>query len=180
MNTDPAIRQTVDVFLHRVDSHLANQTPEQKRDILADLEAHIYEGLANRAADRQPTIEDLQAVLTEMDQPESYAQPAEIPKTHPPNRRATGIVALSISLGTVILAVFIAILIEQLSHKWQGYLLDGWLAYLIFLAGQVTAFILGLIAWKNRFGKTAVIVSAALLVLSHLLLFVCIPVTVPE
>ena len=177
MTTDSAIRQAVDEFLERVNSHLAEQTPQQKRDILADLEAHIYEALASRAADQQVTLEDLQIVLAQMDQPESYAQSAETPATVPPNRRATGIVALSTSLGTLVLAVSLAIVTAQLSHEWQGYLLEGMLAYLIFLAGQVTSFILGLIAWNSRFGKAAVILSVALVILS-LYLFISIQVPV--
>ena len=49
MNSDKTISQTIGRFLDRVGEHLANKGPEQKREILADLESHIYEAPHNRA-----------------------------------------------------------------------------------------------------------------------------------
>ena len=78
-----------------------------------------------------------------------------------------GIVALSISLGSIILAIFVAVFVDNLGYAWRRHLPDEkLLGYLVFLAGQFAALVLGLVAWRNRFGKAAVIVSTALVVLS--------------
>ena len=74
MNTDQTITQGIAHFLDRVAEHLTAKTPTQKRESLADLESHIHEALASRAHSRPATLEDLQAILTEMDPPETYAQ----------------------------------------------------------------------------------------------------------
>ncbi len=137
MNTDSTITQGIAHFLDCVSQHLSSKTPQEKREILADLEAHIYEALASRAAGRQPTTDDLKAVLTEMDPPESYGQLAETPNAAQPSRRTLGIVALCISLGS-------------------AFLLPG--------VGQIIGLILGLIAWKDPFGKAAVIVAIVVLI----------------
>ena len=72
MNNNPTITQGIADFLNRVGQHLGHKTDEEKMEILTDLESHIHEALSARAQGRQSTLEDLQAVLNEMDPPESY------------------------------------------------------------------------------------------------------------
>ena len=162
MNSDTTISQAVGRFLKRVGEHLANKGQEEKREILADLESHIYEALHSCSQGRQPTLEDLQAVLAEMDPPESYGQATERITDHkalgPANKTTLGIVALCISLGSLVAAGFLFLAI--------GHMLGYWIPYLLFYAGQSSGLILGVLAWINPFGKAAVITSALLIVLS--------------
>ena len=94
MSTDSTITQGIAHFLDHVAEQLARKTPSQRREILADLEAHIHEGLANRAAGHQPTADDLQAVLNEMDQPETYAQ--TLTPEHQERKQSTKLVILGV------------------------------------------------------------------------------------
>ena len=157
MTTDSAIRQAVDEFLQGVNSHLADQTANQKHEILADLEAHIYEALASRVANRQPTVDDLQGVLAEMDPPESYGQLSQAKHA---SKITMGMVALAISLGTLVLAGFIGVLTADF--------LKIWIPYFLFLGGQIAALVLGIIARRDPFGKAAIITSCMLIALSIL------------
>ncbi len=102
MSTDSTIRLIVNDFLKRVDLHLTSQTPQQKHEFLADLEAHIYEGLTSRAAGRQPTIDDLQAVLAEMDQPQTYAQ--TLTSEHQERKQSTKLVVLGLLCASLQIA----------------------------------------------------------------------------
>ncbi len=87
--------------------------------------------------------------------------------------------ALSVSLGSIILVIYVAVFVDNLGHTWRRYLPDeALLGYLVFLAGQFAAFVLGLVTWRNPFGEAAVIVSTAFVVLS-LGLF-CRRVEIPE
>ncbi len=74
MSAKQEVRDTVHRFLDRVADHLRAIPPDDKRDILKDLESHIYEKLGKRVEDREPTPADVSAVLAEMDPPESYGQ----------------------------------------------------------------------------------------------------------
>ena len=159
MNTDPTITQGIAHFLDRVSEHLISKTPAQRRELLADLEAHIYEALASRAQDRQPNVDDLQAVLAEIDPPESYDQTKQ---TSPPSETTMAMVALSISLGTLVLAGLIGVL--------TAHFLKIWIPYFLFLGGQIAALVLGIIARTGPFGKAAIVTSCVLIVLSILYL----------
>ena len=164
MNSDETIIQAIGRFLDSVGEHLANKEPTEKQEILADLESHIYKALNSRARGNQPTLEDLQAVLAEMDAPESYAQPAETPKTVPANKRKMGIVALCICLGSLVLlgpSFFVRVTL---------HVTPIWSFYFPFLAGEITALVLGIIYRSDPYGKAAAIISAVLIALSILCL----------
>ena len=75
-----------------------------------------------------------------------------------------GKLALALSLGGVVLAVAIGLL-----ARLAGYRADM-PAYLVFLAFQVAAIVLGLIARRTPLGKTAAITAAVLAVGSLTLL----------
>jgi len=80
------------------------------------------------------------------------------------NESKFGKLALALSLGGVILAVAIGVL-----ARLAGYRADM-PAYLVFLAFQVAAMVLGLIAWRTPLGKAAAITSVVLAVSSLTLL----------
>lgn len=76
MNTNPAEQEQIKAYLDAVG---ANLTGPDRSETLADLESHIYEAIAARAgAGESAGVVD--AVLTEMDPPESYADSAPATK----------------------------------------------------------------------------------------------------
>jgi len=166
MNTDPTIAQGIANFLDRVAEHLVSKTPAQRREILADLESHIYEALASRAAGRQPAADVLKAVLAEMDPPESYGQSSQANQPSLSSKRIIGIIALCTCLGSLVVAGLLGML------TWHG--LAIWIPCFLFLAGQITALVLGIISWSDPFGKAAAITSGVLIALSIILLIVCL------
>lgn len=164
MNVDATISQIIGKFLDRVGEHLSYKESQEREDILSDLESHIYESLQSRAQDRPATLEDIQAVLAEMDQPESYGQVGEGPKTVPANKRKMGIVALCICLGSLVLlgpSFFVRVTL---------HVTPIWSFYFPFLAGEITALVLGIIYRSDPYGKAAAIISAVLIALSILCL----------
>ena len=74
-----------------------------------------------------------------------------------------GWIALALSLGGVIAAV----LVETTIARDQPGALAG---FGIFVAFQVAAFVLGMLSWKDRLGKSACLTSAILACGSFLLL----------
>ena len=157
MNTETEVERGVQDFLDRVADYLGATPEDEKREILRDLASHIHEALKSRVPGREPTVEDLQGVLAEMDPPESYGESAEVERPGSPGRRATGIAALCISLGSLVVA--------GLLFALTGGHLVLWIPVFLFLAGQITALVLGVVAWSCPFGKAAVVTSAALIVL---------------
>ena len=80
------------------------------------------------------------------------------------NRSKSGVIALALSLGGLVLAVAIGALASALDYRGHTP------AYLVFLGFQVAAFVLGRASKGDRFGKTACIASAVLAVGSILFL----------
>ena len=160
MRIEREVDRGVQGFLHRVAEHLGAAPEDEKREILRDLESHIHEALRSRVSEREPTLADLQGVLAEMDPPESYGESAEVERPASPaspGRRATGIAALCISLGSLVVA--------GLLFPLTGGGLVLWIPVFLFLAGQIAALALGIVAWSCPFGKAAVITSGGLIVL---------------
>ena len=62
-------------YLDEVESHLGALSEEERADILNSLRAHIDNEIQNRSRGH-PTQEDVEAVLMDMDPPESYAESA--------------------------------------------------------------------------------------------------------
>ena len=76
MNPNPAEQEQIKAYLNAVG---ANLTGPDRTETLADLESHIYEAIAARAgAGESAGVVD--AVLTELDPPESYADSAPTTK----------------------------------------------------------------------------------------------------
>jgi hypothetical protein len=173
VNLDTELQRKVQDFLDRVAAHLGAMPDDEKRELLADLESHIHEALEARLSGRTPTLQDLDAVLAEMDPPESYGEPVAADKPAVPGdqtatsaRTGLGIVALCISLGSLVVAMLLATLAYILALGTGGLL--AWIPVFLFLAGQLTALVLGILSWSSPFGKAAVITSSALMVLTLL------------
>ncbi len=75
-----------------------------------------------------------------------------------------GVIALTLCLGGVVLAVAIGMIARLLEHDARTP------AYLVFLGFQVAGFVMGIISRQDVLGKTAYITSAVLAVGSLLLL----------
>lgn len=120
MNSDATISQAVGRFLNRVGEHLAHRRAEEKREILSDLESHIYEALQSRTQDRQPSLEDIQSVLAEMDPPETYT--AILTPEHEERKPSTPLVTLSLlCAGLQILGLGLTILGTPLVGGITGF-----------------------------------------------------------
>jgi len=133
MDRHPEIDQRMQAYLRQVERALSATLPEERADILQDLQAHIYEALKARTA--APTVADVDAVLAEMPAPESYAEsasgmqaefPPEIPMapapTAAPRLDGLAVVALVCPLTGVLLAIA-ALLVRTGTLILVGYLL---------------------------------------------------------
>lgn len=74
MTFAPDIAQRMRAYLDEVGSHLADRPTALRADLLRQLESHLCEALRQRGGDN-PTPADLDAVLAEMDPPDSYRLP---------------------------------------------------------------------------------------------------------
>lgn len=65
------IHDGIKTYLWEVASQLGAMSAASRTEILSNVESHVYEALASRS--ETPAVEDLQAVLSSMPAPESYA-----------------------------------------------------------------------------------------------------------
>lgn len=72
------IGKRIQQYLDEIEAHL-NQPHSQKSEVLQNVEVHIRDALA-RKSENNPNIDDLEAVIAEMDSPESYGE-------HPPTKQ---------------------------------------------------------------------------------------------
>lgn len=153
MTHDKSIKDGVKRYLDAVAARLGSLTPAEREETLRDVESHIYDALAARG-DERATPADLQAVLAEMDPPEAYGTPAK----EGLRGLGQGKWALLISVGGVAAAAVLVVL--------GGGRMVTWPPVFLFLAAQISAFILGILSWQNSFGKAAVFTSAAMTVVA--------------
>ncbi len=66
------IGKCIQKYLDEIEAHL-NQPHSQKSEVLQNVEAHIRDALARRS-EENPNLDDLEAVIAEMDAPESYGE----------------------------------------------------------------------------------------------------------
>ena len=151
MKRDQDARGAIQRYLQAVAVHLGDAAGAGKRELLGDLESHIYEALEARGAGEDPQPADVEEVLAGMDPPESFARRSEMRP-----RQAGGAWALLVSLGTVALAA--AILLLGLGA------IALWIPLAVFLAGQLAALAIGVAAWADPLGKAAVTVSGGMTV----------------
>jgi hypothetical protein len=163
MKTSAEVQAGISRYLVEVATYLGSRTPQERREVLADLEAHIHEALAARG--REPTQNDLEAVLTDMAPPESYAAGEE-----GPGCREVGLLAragrlklaswsLVLAIGGCVVPLALAAVLESLGRS-------GKTVGMLFPLLEFAALALAILATKRRerLGKVAVALAAILLV----------------
>ena len=71
MNLPIELKTRIYEHIGIVQQHLGELPSDEQREILQSLETHIHDALENRAGG-EPSMEFLEAILAEMDPPESY------------------------------------------------------------------------------------------------------------
>jgi hypothetical protein len=149
MEMDADVRAAVARYLLEVSTYLGSRTPKERRELLAELEDHIHEALSRRS--REPTLNDLAAVLAEMAPPESYAAPLPdgLPVAGAAGRKAGGLGpwALGLALGGIVLAVVVGTLGGRQAGEGAAFLL---------IILELIALAFGIVSWRSPLGKAAV------------------------
>jgi parallel beta-helix repeat protein len=83
MNLPKELTARIADHLSNVRKNLSSLPPDERQEILQSIESHIYDALESRS-DGEPTSALLEAVIAEMDPPESYGELPVVPKE---NRR---------------------------------------------------------------------------------------------
>lgn len=71
MNLTIELKTHIYNHVGQVQQHLTGLPPDEQREILQSIETHIHDALESRA-DENPTLDLLEAIIAEMDPPESY------------------------------------------------------------------------------------------------------------
>ena len=71
MNLTIELKTRIYNHIGKVRQHLTELPPDEQREILQSIETHIHDALESRA-DENPTLDLLDAIIAEMDPPESY------------------------------------------------------------------------------------------------------------
>ncbi len=88
MNLPTELKARIYDHIGTVQKHLGELPSDEQREILQSLEAHIHDALEARSGG-QPTLNLLEAILAEIDPPESYGQRPT--SSEPPNAKAPNI-----------------------------------------------------------------------------------------
>ncbi len=79
MNLSTELTKQVTAHLDEVRNYLGNLSADERQEILQSIESHIYDALETRSnGDSSPAL--LEAVIAEMDPPESYGELPAAPK----------------------------------------------------------------------------------------------------
>lgn len=154
---EPEVQRMIDHYLTEVVRHLGSTSEHQRQEIVQNLEAHIFERLREYGGDT-PTREQAAIVLAEMDAPASFGNSTF--------KASPGVYALGMALGSLLMLILIYGTVS-LFHVQRVETLFA-CAYLLFIAGQMTAFILG---YRNRtdpYGKAATILAPTMMLISVL------------
>ena len=73
MNLSNELTAQVNAHLGEVRKYLGNLPADERQEILQSIESHIYDALETRS-NGEPTPALLEAVIAEMDPPESYGE----------------------------------------------------------------------------------------------------------
>ncbi len=173
MNYSRKIEEGISRYLEKVASYLREAPSDERDEIIRDLQSHIYDALASRSG-AEPTLADLEAVLSEMDPPESYGPPVSGDTDAHPAPTATGPTR---SLGSWAMAAMIAGIILPILLVAAGAIFGrGMNAVQIAVGFAVTlgiilellALILGLMSWCEKTGKVAAIGAGVLILMAML------------
>ena len=75
MGNDPSIESAIQQYLDAVAKSLADAPPQRRDALLRELREHVHEAINARTSGRPATLQDAYAALSEMDLPETYAEP---------------------------------------------------------------------------------------------------------
>lgn len=157
MKNNASVESVIGQYLDSVKNNLTNTPSTQRDTLLRELKEHIFESIENRVSGRSVTIQDVYAVLSEMDAPESYAETCVLePKAGNRNRPlivlsvlcsglqifglvmiVSGVPIVSAIAGFAAIVNFFLVLSKKQSQKW-----------LIWLMGFAAACGLGMIMFE--------------------------------
>jgi hypothetical protein len=105
MNRPNELTKRVTAHLDEIRKHLGKLPADERQEILQSIESHIYDALESRS-EGKPTPALLDAVLAEMDPPESYGESIVTPKkkTRPGLRIISGIFIIAL-LSVLLISV---------------------------------------------------------------------------
>ncbi len=171
MNYDKKIEEGISRYLEKVASYLRETPPDEADEIIRDLQSHIYDALASRSG-AEPTPADLEAVLSEMDPPESYGPPVSsdtgthkaLDTTGP--TRSLGSWAMAVMIYGVIIPIILAMAMVIFGGRpmntWQVVTAPLVVSGIIL---ELLALILGLASWREKTGKAAAIGAGIIIIL---------------
>lgn len=172
------VQRRIDAHLDAIDRVLADSgLPSHDRvAIVGEVEHQVRDTLADRCpGDAAPSIAEVEAVLSELDPPESYADRdtrASIAALSPAS--IAGRVSLGLTLaGFVILIAMMAIEADGESAMSLVFRMMELAAMLIF----PLAFVCGLIGWRSASGKLGAGMSGVVCLLE--LAFIVLSVRIP-
>lgn len=82
MNLSKEVTNQVNAHLDEVRKYLGKLPADERKEILQDIESHIYDAVESRG-NGEPTFELVEAVIAEMDPPDSYGELPDTPKSTP-------------------------------------------------------------------------------------------------
>ena len=103
MNLPKELTARIANHLSNVRKHLGGLPPDEQKEILQSIESHIYDALENRGG-VEPTSALLDAVLAEMDPPESYGDSMPVPDQKK-NRHWRTIIPLLILIAMIAVGI---------------------------------------------------------------------------
>jgi len=170
----PEARSRVDAYLDAIEEALerSGRPRGERRGITDEVEAQILEMLAARGR-VAPTVDDVEAVLADLDPPEAYAQgptegrsaAAAAPRVSS-QRWWLGVVSLALCVVGFMAAAAVAQAVAGLQHLRSWAFMAG---YLVFLGLEVAALVCGILGWRaSPMAKAGAIASPILIVLSML------------
>ncbi len=101
MNLSIELKTRIYEHIGQVRNHLGAFAVDEQREILESIETHIHDALESRS-EGEPTMDLLEAIVAELDPPESYgpAPSSTIPKTPQPKRLKRLSLILLLAAGT--------------------------------------------------------------------------------
>jgi len=108
MNLSKELTKQVNAHITEVRNYLGNLPADERQEILQAIESHIYDALQSRS-NGEPTAALLDAVIAEMDPPESYGTAPSI-ETEPVQPTAKSGLLKSIGKGYTLKFILITII----------------------------------------------------------------------
>jgi hypothetical protein len=140
MNKLNPAEERINQYLAAVASHLSSLSEDEKEEILNSVRAHIDNELQIRSQD-QPTLEDVEEVLLDMDPPASYmgsTSPLSADKS--PDRRISRLAIIGVLLLPVLFIILIFVTLNSSTIFTSPSNLQILLRFTILLTAVITSF----------------------------------------